>query len=360
MIGRAARDSEICRRFGLSKPSEYLAHYQNASRDGTGAALAIRDVGGECFGLVTIELHASGRAEVGYWLLPEGRGRGRATRALQLVSRWALTQPGVTRLELSTSPDNVASQRWPSAAALSVRASFGRSRVLRRRRWLGCRRVRHVVSRDVKATTLRSRNERGLLTRHLHHPETADAAPPPGGAAAGLSFRQLLRLMREDWRTHRQQPSRPGLQAVWVQRFGAWRYGLPVAARKPASLLYRVLHVFVRNVYGIEVFDATRLGRRVLIAHQGGIVIDWEAEIGDGSVIHHNVTIAPAEHRIGGAPRLGRNVFVGAGTIIVGAITIGDGARIGPNVVVTRNVPPEALLFAPAPRTIETPRRADG
>jgi serine O-acetyltransferase len=197
------------------------------------------------------------------------------------------------------------------------------------------------------------------LTLHRQHLEAADSAPPPGGAAVGLSLRQLLRLMREDWHTHLREPSRPGLHAVWLQRFGAWRYCLPVTARKPASLLYRGLHLFVRNVYGIEVPESTRLGRRVLIAHQSGIVIDRHAEIGDGSVIHHNVTIASPEEGNRGAPRLGRNVFVGAGAIIVGAITIGDDARIGPNVVVTRNVPPGAVLFAPAPRTIESPRRAD-
>lgn len=133
-IERAARYSEICRRFGLSKPSEYLARYQNASRDGTGAALAIRDVGGECFGLVTIELHASGRAEVGYWLLPEGRGRGRATRALQLVSRWALSEPRIARLELSTSPENTASQR------VAERSGFQREGVLRSHHEVGGRR----------------------------------------------------------------------------------------------------------------------------------------------------------------------------------------------------------------------------
>lgn len=174
----------------------------------------------------------------------------------------------------------------------------------------------------------------------------------------GLSFRELVQLMREDWDTHLREPSRPGLHAVWLHRFGVWRYGLPVLVRKPASLLYRVLHIFVRNVYGIEMPDTTRVGRRVLIAHQGCIVIDRNAEIGDGSVIHHNVTIGPAEHR-SEAPKLGRNVFVGVGAIIVGEITIGDGAHIGPNVVVTRNVPPDAVLFAPAPRTIESPRPAE-
>jgi RimJ/RimL family protein N-acetyltransferase len=127
-IKRAARDSEIRRRFGLLKvrPSEYFARYWELSRAGSGAAFAIcDDVGGECFGLVTFELREAGRAELGYWLLPEGRGRGRATRALRLMSRWALSQPGVARLELATSPENTASQR------VAERSGFRREGVLR-------------------------------------------------------------------------------------------------------------------------------------------------------------------------------------------------------------------------------------
>ncbi len=126
-IKRAARDSEIRPRFGLLKvrPSEYFAHYREASRAGRGAAFMICDVGGECFGLVTVEWRDAGRAELGYWLLPEGRGQGHATRALRLASRWALSQPGVARLELATSPENTASQR------VAERSGFRREGVLR-------------------------------------------------------------------------------------------------------------------------------------------------------------------------------------------------------------------------------------
>lgn len=136
MIERAASDSEICRRFGLSKlaPSDYLGRYLRACREGAAAALAICDMGGECFGLVTVELRDSGRAEVGYWLLREGRGQGRATRAVRLVSRWALSQPSLTRLELSTSPDNVASQR------VAERSGFQCEGVLRSYHEVGGRR----------------------------------------------------------------------------------------------------------------------------------------------------------------------------------------------------------------------------
>jgi RimJ/RimL family protein N-acetyltransferase len=126
-INRAARDSEIRRRFALLKarPSEYFDRYRQLVRDENGAAFAICDVGGECLGLATAEKRGGGRVELGYWLLPEGRGQGRATRALRLVSRWALNQPGVARLELATAPDNAASQR------VAERSGFRREGVLR-------------------------------------------------------------------------------------------------------------------------------------------------------------------------------------------------------------------------------------
>jgi RimJ/RimL family protein N-acetyltransferase len=126
-VKRAARDSEIRRRFGLLKerPSEYFDRCREASSAGSGAAFAICDLGGECVGFVTVELRDAGRAELGYWLLPESRGRGRATRALRLVSHWALSQPDVARLELSTSSDNAASQR------VAERSGFRREGVLR-------------------------------------------------------------------------------------------------------------------------------------------------------------------------------------------------------------------------------------
>jgi RimJ/RimL family protein N-acetyltransferase len=127
LIERAARDSEIRRRFELLRlrPSAYLERYRKASRERRGAALAICDLRGECFGLVTAEIRDQGRVELGYWVLPEGRGRGRATRAVRLVARWALSQPGVARLQLSTSPENTASQ------LVAERCGFQREGLLR-------------------------------------------------------------------------------------------------------------------------------------------------------------------------------------------------------------------------------------
>jgi len=126
-IELGARDSEIARRFGLGNRSarEYLGGYIRALRDGSGAAFAICDPNGACFGQALIELRDAGRADVGYWLLPEGRGEGRATRALRLISRWAFGQAGLAGLQLWTTPENTASQR------VAERAGFRREGVLR-------------------------------------------------------------------------------------------------------------------------------------------------------------------------------------------------------------------------------------
>ncbi len=113
LIERAVGTPEIRRRFGLlqGSPGGFVAHYRKASREGRVGAFVICDRGGERFGVITVDLHSQERVEVGYWLVPEGRGRGRATRALRLVSRWALSQPEVARVELRTAPENTASQR---------------------------------------------------------------------------------------------------------------------------------------------------------------------------------------------------------------------------------------------------------
>jgi serine acetyltransferase len=83
-------------------------------------------------------------------------------------------------------------------------------------------------------------------------------------------------------------------------------------------------------------------------------VISPFAQIGDDCVIRQGVTIG--QHaRDGRAPILGDKVNVGAGAVLIGPIRVGNGAIIGPNVVVTRNVPDGATLFAQPPRVISMP-----
>jgi serine O-acetyltransferase len=165
----------------------------------------------------------------------------------------------------------------------------------------------------------------------------------------------LARQIHEDWEAHYRDWTMPGFRALAVNRFGTWLQQRP--PRSPIRAAFRQLHLamfrYVRNHYGIELPATTVVGRRVVIGHQGGIVIHGSAVIGDECVIRQNVTIGAASHaRTSEAPKLGRRVQVGCGAVIVGAVTIGDDARLGPNVVVMADVPPRATVFVDRPRVV--------
>jgi serine O-acetyltransferase len=175
-----------------------------------------------------------------------------------------------------------------------------------------------------------------------------------------MRFRDLLSIMHEDWEMHDRDATRAGLHALLLHRYATWRLGLPPGPRRKAlSGARHVLWAFVRNVYGIEVHDTARIGRRVRIAHQGAVVIDGDAVIGDDCLILHNVTIGRAEEG-GGAPRIGREVVIGPGAVVIGDITVGDRARIGPNAVVVVDVPADGAAFASPARQLPAKQRRGG
>jgi serine O-acetyltransferase len=183
-----------------------------------------------------------------------------------------------------------------------------------------------------------------------------DAEVPGDDRAPGL-----WTLIREDWETNGRDWTRPGFRAVAVHRFGNWRMRIrsrPI--RWPLSVVYRVLYRFIRNHYGIELYYTVKLGRRLMIAHQGGVVIHDRTEIGDDCLIRHNVTIGcPSHRRLAEVPRIGNDVQIGAGAMVLGAITIGDGARIGANAVVTCDIPPGAKAVVEPARIITAERCRD-
>jgi serine acetyltransferase len=155
-----------------------------------------------------------------------------------------------------------------------------------------------------------------------------------------LSFRGFVAETRSDWLAHNRDWTLPGLRAVVVCRFGQWRMTIKNSVlRAPMSVLYRILYRRVRNVYGIELPYSVILGRRVIIEHQGGIVVHGSAIIGDDCILRQGVTIgnrymdSPLD-----APTIGLNVNIGAGAKILGKVTIGDNAVIGANAVVLQDV----------------------
>ena len=130
----------------------------------------------------------------------------------------------------------------------------------------------------------------------------------------------------------------PGLHAlVWHRSLAhpLWRAGLRWLARWMAH--------WGRWATGIEIHPGATIGRRVFIDHGMGIVIGETAEIGDDCTLYHGVTLGGTSWSKGKRhPTLGRGVVIGAGAKVLGPIEIGDGAKIGSNAVVVRDVPADA------------------
>lgn len=140
----------------------------------------------------------------------------------------------------------------------------------------------------------------------------------------------------------------PGLHAlVWhrvvVNRL--WRFG--------ARWLARWLAHWSRWFTGIEIHPGANIGRRVFIDHGMGIVVGETAEIGDDCTLYHGVTLGGTSWNKGKRhPTLGRSVVVGAGAKILGPLLIGDGAKVGSNAVVVRDVPPGATAVGIPARVV--------
>ncbi|WKD61923.1 Serine acetyltransferase [Corynebacterium ciconiae DSM 44920] len=129
-----------------------------------------------------------------------------------------------------------------------------------------------------------------------------------------------------------------GLHAIWMHRVA---HALWVRqCRGPA----RVLAQFARFLTGVEIHPGATIGRRFFIDHGMGIVIGETAEIGDGVMLYHGVTLGgQVLTQTKRHPTLEDDVVVGAGAKVLGPITIGAGSAIGANAVVTKDVPPKHI-----------------
>lgn len=151
----------------------------------------------------------------------------------------------------------------------------------------------------------------------------------------------LWEQIKEDWIAHGRDWTKPGFRAVAVHRFGVWRMSIePKLLRAPLSILYRAMYRKIRNTYGIDLPYTVKLGRRVVVEHQGAIVIHGYCSIGDECVIRQGVTLGNRYlDRPLDAPKLGARVNIGAGAKILGDVTLGDDVNIGANAVVLSDIP---------------------
>jgi len=140
----------------------------------------------------------------------------------------------------------------------------------------------------------------------------------------------------------------PGFHAMVFHRVShrLWGVGL--------NWLARWLSHFARWFTGIEIHPGATIGRRFFIDHGMGVVIGETSVIGDDCTLYHGVTLGGTSWKKGKRhPTLGNQVVIGAGAKVLGPIVLGDGARIGSNAVVVKDVPKGATAVGIPARILD-------
>lgn len=139
-----------------------------------------------------------------------------------------------------------------------------------------------------------------------------------------------------------------GTFAMACYRLMSWSHRWRIAPL--TVILSKVNALFGQCIIG----RGAQFGPGFVLIHSQGVVINGSVVGGENIRIEHQVTIGAEKDQ---SPRLGNNIFIGAGAKIIGPVTIGDGARIGANAVVVKDVPPGVTVGGIPARIL---RLADG
>lgn len=158
-----------------------------------------------------------------------------------------------------------------------------------------------------------------------------------------MSYKEIRAIIQSD-KENNQSPSNRFF--IYCFRLGQWAY-----VNRKSNILCFVLSIFFRivikctiNVTNHYPLDAT-IGGGITLPHNIGIIVSGDAVIGNNCTIFHHVTIgANVSKEEGGAPKIGEDVFIGAGAKLIGNITVGDRVRIGANAVVTKDIPADCTV----------------
>jgi serine O-acetyltransferase len=172
-----------------------------------------------------------------------------------------------------------------------------------------------------------------------------------------MAFENGLRALRDDVRAiFRNDPAArslpevllyPGLHAILLHRLAHPLY------RRGVPFLPRLISQIGRFLTGIEIHPGARIGRGFFIDHGMGVVIGETTEIGDWVMLYQGVTLGGTGKQTGKRhPTLEDGAVIGVGAIVLGAITIGRGARVGGGAVVVKDVPPHSTAVGVPARVV--------
>lgn len=131
----------------------------------------------------------------------------------------------------------------------------------------------------------------------------------------------------------------PGVKAIFFHRVAHFLYNLRL------YFLARFVSEFSRWLTGIEIHPGAKIGSPVIIDHGMGVVIGETAEIGDFVILYQGVTLGGTDLKaVKRHPTIKSHVVIGGGAKVLGAITIGEGSRVGANSVIIQDVPPNSTV----------------
>jgi serine O-acetyltransferase len=147
----------------------------------------------------------------------------------------------------------------------------------------------------------------------------------------------------------------PGLHALVLHRAANWLW------RRRLQLPGRMLSHINRALTGIEIHPGARIGRGVFIDHGMGVVVGETASIGDNVTMYQGVTLGGTGKQRGKRhPTVEQDAVIGVGASVLGAVTIGEGARVGAGSVVLKDVPPHTTAVGIPARAVSWRDPASG
>ena len=133
----------------------------------------------------------------------------------------------------------------------------------------------------------------------------------------------------------------PGVWAIGLHRVAHWLW------EGRLFFIARLINHLARFLTSIDIHPGATIGRRFFLDH-GFSVIGESAEIGDDVTIYQHVTLGGTNPTtgIGGKrhPTLRDGVVIGSGAQVLGPVEVGEGAKIGANSVVTKDVAPSSTV----------------
>lgn len=131
---------------------------------------------------------------------------------------------------------------------------------------------------------------------------------------------------------------------MYLMRYAEYHYN---SKHKFRYYLYKIRLSRMQLKYGIHI-PINTCGKGLKIVHQGNIIINAKAYIGENCSIHVNTSIV-AGGRNDGVPSIGNNVLISVGAVVLGDVKIPDNCVVGANSVVNKSFEEENIAIAGVP-----------